>query len=206
MAADQTPTVRVDDAGAVDRTVAALAAGAAVILPTDTVYGLAVLATFPGAAAAVFALKQRPRGVPLAVLIASRAQAKELAAPLPDLAVRLAERWWPGPLTLVVPRRPGLDVDLGGDPATVGLRCPDQAFVRAVAAGAGPVATTSANRHGSPTPVSASQAAAALAGPVALVVDGGTCDGVPSTVVDCTGTELRVLRQGAIPYSALRSS
>jgi L-threonylcarbamoyladenylate synthase len=122
----------------------------------------------------------------------------------PPAAVRLAARFWPGPLTLVLPRRPeAAGLALGGEADTVGVRCPDDGFVRALARRVGPVATTSANRHGQPTPATAEEAAAALTGEVAVVVDGGPRDGVPSTVVDCTGSELRVLRRGAIDEAAL---
>ena len=101
-------------------------------------------------------------------------------------------------MTLVVPRDPAWAVDLGGDAATVGVRCPDHDLVRAVCRTVGPLATTSANRHGQPTPVTAAEAAAAV-GDVDLIVDGGRLSGTPSTVVDCTVDPVRILREGAIP-------
>lgn len=193
-----------DDPAAVDVAAEALAAGQGVVLPTDTVYGVAALPGVAEATARLFALKNRPEAVPLAVLVADPDQAGALGAFTP-VARRLADRYWPGPLTLVLRRRPAaLALALGGSPDTVGLRCPDHDFVRALARRVGPVATTSANRHGEPTPATAAEAAAALAGAIAIVIDGGPCAGVQSTVVDCTDRDLRVLRPGAITEEGLR--
>ena len=114
----------------------------------------------------------------------------------PDIAGR------PGPLTVVVRRsEAALALDLGGDPTTIGIRCPDHPLVRAIASEVGPIAVTSANRHGEPTPPTAADAAAALAGEVAVVVDGGRLDGEASTVVDLTGAGPTVIREGAIPLA-----
>jgi L-threonylcarbamoyladenylate synthase len=190
------------DPAAVDRAAAALQAGDVIVLPTDTVYGLAALPAQVKAMARIHALKDRPPEVPIAVLVASPAQAAEVGV-LSLAAQRLAGRWWPGPLTLVVMRGRGFDPDLGGDPTTVGIRCPAHPFVRALASRVGPLATTSANRHGRPTPATAEAAAADLAGPVEVVVDGGPLDGAPSTVVDCTVEPVRVLRVGAVPRTAV---
>ena len=189
--------------GDADAAAAVLRAGGVVLLPTDTVYGLAVSTKVPGATARLFELKGRHRDVPIAVLVADPDQAWRLAAaPLPESARRLAARWWPGALTLVVARDAAWTVDLGGDPATVGLRCPDQELVRSLCRAVGPLATTSANRHAEPTPATAREAAAAV-GHTGLVVDGGRLAGVPSTVVDCTVSPVRVLREGAVPAAVL---
>jgi L-threonylcarbamoyladenylate synthase len=183
----------------VDDVVAVLRAGGVVLLPTDTVYGLAVATSVPGSTARLFALKQRDPQVPIAVLVGDADQAWSICAgPVPDTARTLAGRWWPGAMTLVVPRDPAWAVDLGGDAATVGVRCPDHDLVRAVCRTVGPLATTSANRHGQPTPTTAAEAAAAV-GDVDLIVDGGRLSGTPSTVVDCTVDPVRILREGAIP-------
>lgn len=165
--------------------VAALRAGEVVVVPTDTVYGLAVDPRRPGATDRLYALKQRPADVPIPVLAADVDQAFSLAADdVPAAARRLAERFWPGGLTIVLPRRAGLGLDLGGpDDATIGVRVPDHEVVLALAAEVGPLATTSANRHGEPTPETASEVVEVLAGPVAVVLDGGRCAGAPSTVV-----------------------
>lgn len=192
------------DADLVDRLAAALLAGDAVVLPTDTVYGLAALPTVPGATARLFALKDRRPDAALAVLVADPDAAIALAAPLAPPLRRVAARLWPGPLTLVLPRGPAAaGWDLGGDPSTIGVRCPDHVLVRAVTARVGPIATTSANRHGAPTPPTAAEAAAALTGPVAVVADGGRLDGTASTVVDATGPGWRVLREGPISLAAV---
>jgi len=175
----------------VDAVVRVLEAGGAVVLPTDTVYGLAAL---PGHEDRLYELKDRPESVPIAVLVADLEQAARIGR-LDARARRLAEAFWPGPLTVVVDR-----VDGAG---TVGLRCPDHDLVRAVAARVGPLPTTSANRHGVPTPSVAAEAAASLAGEADLVVDGGPCGAVASTVVDLTGDEPQVLREGAVPSEAV---
>ncbi|HET9557273.1 MAG TPA: L-threonylcarbamoyladenylate synthase, partial [Actinomycetota bacterium] len=177
--------------------IATLRAGGAVVVPTDTVYGVAVRADLPGAADRLAELKDRAAEQPVAVLVGSIEQADAVGVLSVD-ARRLAERWWPGPLTLVLPRRPGLDWDLGEPADTVGVRVPDHELVRGLASAVGPLATTSANRHGEPTPPTAASAAAVLTGPPDLVVDGGRCEGAASTVVDATGPGLVVLRAGPI--------
>jgi L-threonylcarbamoyladenylate synthase len=188
----------IDTADTLDVTADALVAGRVVVIPTETVYGVAALPDVTDATARLFALKARPDAVAIALLVADLTQAATVAVFSPA-ADRLAREFWPGPLTLVLPRRPeAAGMELGGSPDTVGVRCPDDGFVRALARGVGPIATTSANRHGEPTPSTAVAAAASLTEDVAVVVDGGPRDGVPSTVVDCTGPELRVLRAGAI--------
>jgi L-threonylcarbamoyladenylate synthase len=191
-------TVPLDDGASFTLAVAALREGKAIVLPTDTVYGVAVALSVPGATRQLFALKDRPDEVPIAVLVASPAQAAELVEPLTGTVARVADALWPGPLTVVLRRRPDVDVDLGGDGATVGVRCPDHSFVRALAAEVGPLATTSANRHGEATPPTAEAAATALTAAVPLVIDGGPCTGVASTVIDGTDHALPILRLGPI--------
>jgi L-threonylcarbamoyladenylate synthase len=184
----------------VERVAAALAAGGAVVLPTDTVYGLAALPRDHAATDRLFALKGRSAHTPLAVLCADVDQVLELVDPAVEALVRAAgQRWWPGPLTLVLPRRIGVHLYLGEPDTTIGVRIPDHPLVRAVAATVGPVAATSANRHGEPTPSSAEAAAAALGPGVALVVDGGELAVTASTVVDATRRPGTVLRDGPIP-------
>jgi L-threonylcarbamoyladenylate synthase len=187
-----------------DAAVAALRAGEIVVVPTDTVYGIAVDPTRPGATDRLFAVKARPTDVPLPILAADADQAFSLAADVSPVARRLAEACWPGGLTIVLPRRAGLDFDLGGaDDATIGVRVPDHEVPRALARAVGPLATTSANLHGRPTPETAAGVAAELAG-VAVVLDGGRCAGAPSTVVVCTGDDWRVVREGRIGIHQLR--
>ncbi|MGH9150676.1 MAG: L-threonylcarbamoyladenylate synthase, partial [Acidimicrobiales bacterium] len=110
--------------------------------------------------------------------------------------------FWPGALTLVLARRAGLNADLGSDDATIGVRCPAHPVPLALCRRLGPLATTSANLHGQPTPPGGEEVAA-LFGGVVLVLDGGTCAGAPSTVVDCTGAEVKLLREGRIPWAGV---
>lgn len=200
------PVLPADDPAAVERAAKALLGGGLVVLPTETVYGLAALASDPAATRALFGRKGRGADVPIAVLCADAEQAMALAQEPSPLAAELAARHWPGPLTMVLPRRPGLGWCLGEPAATIGLRCPDHGLVRALAARVGPLATTSANRHGLPTPSSATEAAEQLLGPVDLVLDGGSIAGTPSTVVDLTDGDPRVLRQGAVIIDATGAS
>jgi tRNA threonylcarbamoyl adenosine modification protein (Sua5/YciO/YrdC/YwlC family) len=190
------------------RAAAALADGAVVAVPTDTVYGLAVDPAQPDAVARLFALKGRPDDVPLPVLVAGPEQVALVAADLEPAAAELAARFWPGPLTLVVPRRRGFTVDLGGPPAamqTIGVRWPDHPVVVALCELLGPLAVTSANLHGAPPASTADGVATVFAGseqPV-VVLDGGRCAGTPSTVVECRGPASRCLREGALAWDDL---
>jgi L-threonylcarbamoyladenylate synthase len=186
----------------------ALMAGAVVAIPTDTVYGLAVDPRRRGATDLVFALKRRPANLELPVLVADLAQADALAGPdgLSALARHLADLFWPGSLTMVLSRRPGVDWDLGGDGRTIGLRCPAHSVVHRLCRSVGPLATTSANRHGQPPITTATALAQEFGDGIALVVDGGECEGAPSTVIDLTGEAPRCLREGAVPWSAIEEA
>ncbi len=190
-----------DDPHVVDRVAGALLDGGVVVLPTDTVYGLVTLPTLRPAIDALFDLKGRTTTTPLAVLCADSAQALALAE-APDSSVRaVAARWWPGPLTRVLPRRAEVELHLGQPEDTVGVRVPAHALVQAVAARVGPVAATSANRHGEPTAPTADAAAAALGPGLALVVDGGPLDSSASAVLDATTWPWAVRREGPLPTS-----
>jgi L-threonylcarbamoyladenylate synthase len=182
-----------------------LGGGGVVAVPTDTIYGLAVDPFRPGATARLFAAKGRPRRVPLPVLVAGLDQAEALAGPLPPAASALAERFWPGALTLVLPRRPGLDVDLGDEGATIGLRAPDHPVPVALCRRIGPLATTSANFHGEATPGDPHEVARLFESTVDVVLDGGRLRGRASTVVDCTTDAPRLLREGEIAWEEVQS-
>lgn len=204
-----TRVLRAADSGAVREAAAALADGAVVALPTDTVYGLAVDPTQPEAVARLFACKGRPTDVPVPILVAGSAQVTLVSGELETAAQALADRFWPGPLTLVVPRRPEFSVDLGGPAAarqTVGVRRPDHPVVVALCELLGPLAVSSANRHGAPPATTALEVVRAFVGSdqPEVVLDGGTCDGVPSTVVECRGPASRCLREGALPWTLLQ--
>ena len=191
-----------DPVGAVEAAEECLRSGGVLVLPTETVYGVAALAADPEAVRELFILKGRPADRRVAVLVADLDQARLLAV-VDDRATTLATTCWPGPLTMVLPAVPG------SEEATVGVRCPDHALVRAIAAAVGPIATTSANRSGDPTPVAAAAAAASLdvaPGSDLLVLDGGSCGGVPSTVVDLTVDPAIVLRAGPLAIDDLESA
>ena len=180
-------------------------------LPTDTVYGLGVDPSVPGATDRIFSAKGRPRGVLLPVLVADRDQAMGIVREPGHAASVLMDAFWPGPLTIVMTRADDLDIDLGDDqlsPATgatgtVGVRCPGHPVPRLLCAAAGPLAVTSANRHGEAEATSARQVVQAFGAAIPLVLDGGECHGAPSTVVDCTGPEPALLRPGTITWDEL---
>ncbi len=182
---------------AVQQVVEALRRGEVVIIPTDTVYGLAADPASPEAMRRLFELKERPGGVPVAVLVASLSQASNLVEVTPAFS-QLAERHWPGALTIVADgNQTGQQLHLG-EVTTVGVRLPDHDLIRACAAEFGPIAATSANRHGEPTITDPSELEAAFGNDVSVIVDGGVLDGTASTVVDATSDPLVVLRQGVI--------
>jgi L-threonylcarbamoyladenylate synthase len=182
-----------------------LRAGSIVAVPTDTVYGIAADLALPDAIERLFAAKQRPPEKAVAVLLADAEQAATLAD-LPPAARLLAERFWPGGLTLVLRVRPGTrlpDVLAAGTP-TIGVRVPDHDCPRALARALGPLPTTSANLSGAPDARDATEVAATLGDAVALVLDGGPTRGGPaSTVVDCTVGAPVIRRVGAISPSAI---
>jgi L-threonylcarbamoyladenylate synthase len=190
--------------GALDEAAAVLAAGAVVALPTDTVYGLAADPSVPGATDALFELKGRPETHGLPVLVADLAQA-ETFAQMTDPARRLADAFWPGALTIVVARRAGNAWSLGGDGRTVGVRSPAHAIARSLCAAVGPLATTSANRHGAPPLVDAAAVREAFGGALGVVIDGGRCAGAPSTVVALVTTPARCLRHGALSWEEIEA-
>lgn len=191
------------DAAGLAAAVAALDAGQPIVIPTDTVYGLAVRAGDPTALERVFALKRRPAERSIAVLVGDLDQASEFAH-VNRYERRIAESCWPGALTLVLNRLETAEPSLGRDDGTVGVRCPDHSFVRMLALAAGPLATTSANLSGELTPVDAQAAADALDGPVGLTIDGGRCEGSASTVarVDHNG-DIMVFRAGVFSQNDL---
>lgn len=190
---------------------AALRQGALVVYPTETFYGLGALATLPEAIARLGDAKLRPAGKPLPLVAADSTAAFALWAGVPEEARLLAERFWPGPLTLVVAAATGLPgaLTLGGE---VGVRVPGSEVARELARLAGgPLVSTSANPSGGPAPDSVEALAPELLARVDLVLDAGrTPRGLPSTVVRVAAGDLRLLRAGAVPWedveAALRSS
>jgi L-threonylcarbamoyladenylate synthase len=173
-------------------------------VPTDTVYGLAARAGSPEGCAALFRLKGRPPAVALPVLVGEVEAALELAAPSARPALEaVARALWPGPLTVVVAAARPL-VHLGGDGTTVGLRLPDDKVVAALCKHAGPLAVTSANRHGGDPCTSADEVLAAFPVGLAAVLDGGRRAGAPSSVVALRDGEVVVLRPGPVGAEDVR--
>lgn len=185
---------------------ALLRRGALVVLPTDTVYGLAADATRDDAVARVFRAKGRPPDKPLIALVATREMAAA-CADFPASARALADAFWPGPLTLVLPRAAGSPLSplLARGARGVSLRVPANETARALVHAAGrPLTAPSANRSGAPSPRTARQAAAVLGGAVALVIDGGPASARgESTLVEMTGQRPRLLRAGAVALAAI---
>lgn len=176
--------------------------GRLVVLPTDTVYGIGALPKAHGAIAALFAAKGRPTERPLPVLAASLDDLTEVVG-FTARALALGRRYWPGPLTMVLPRKVTWPYDLGGeDPSSVGVRVPGNEVARALLERTGPLAVTSANLSGEPPATTIEQARAHLGERVAVYLDGGACAGEVSTVLSLVG-EPRVLRVGAIPEAEL---
>lgn len=177
------------------RATAEMRNGGVVVIPTDTVYGLAAAAEHSAAVDAMFALKQRPVDVRVAVLVADAEQARRYVD-LGPAGEALAARFWPGPLTIVAPRHVVGSL-AAGDDETLGVRCPDDPVARALAAEVGPIAATSANLHGGDTPTRAGEVAE-LFPDVAVVLDDGPRPGAASTVVSVVGPTVEVLREGPI--------
>jgi len=175
-----------------------LRAGAVIAFPTDTLYGVGARAADPAAVARLYEVKRRPSEQPMAWLVTDRAQVERFAV-VSLAAAGLMERFWPGPLTLVLLTR------IPTDGSTIAVRAPDHDVALALLTALGePIASSSANPAGQPPPVDADQVIAGLGDELDLVLDGGPCRiGQPSTILDLTGATPRILRQGAIPSSEL---
>ena len=195
----------------IDRAARRLAAGGLVALPTETVYGLGADAAQRDAVAAIYALKGRPADHPLIVHVVDLGQARRWAR-FDERATRLAERFWPGPLTLVLPRADDAPAWACGGQASIGLRCPSHPVARALlerfaAYGGSGIAAPSANRFGKVSPTSAAHVADDLGDDAPLILDGGSCEvGVESTIVDLTRAQPVLLRPGRIDRSALEAA
>ena len=188
---------------AIARAAQALQGGQLVGLPTETVYGLAANATDDAAVASIFVAKGRPADHPLIVHVASVDQVSFFASQVPAFAQALMAAFWPGPLTLILPRQPGVATASAGGQDSIGLRCPShpvaQALLKAgLALGVQGVSAPSANRFGRVSPTTAAHVQSEL-GPDLLILDGGECDvGIESTIIDCTRGEPVLLRPGHI--------
>jgi L-threonylcarbamoyladenylate synthase len=196
------PTTRAEG---LEAAAAAIARGELVLLPTDTVYGVAADAFMPAAVTGLLAAKNRGRTMPVPVLIGEASTLAGLVVNLPPVAHELARAFWPGGLTLVLEHAPSLAWDLGDAEGTVAVRLPDDDLARELLRRTGPLAVSSANRSGRPAATSAEEAVGQLGAQAAVVLDGGPRTGSgASTIVDCTGTVPRVLRVGAVAVEDLR--
>lgn len=193
-----------DDAG-LALALAQLQQGQIFCFPTDTVYGIGGSAFDEAAIAQVFQAKARPATVALPVLLADLDDLPKVARDIPDVAWRLAAAWWPGGLTLVLPAVAQLPQLLTAGKATIAVRLPNHGRLRNLIRQFGtPIAGTSANLHGQPTPNTAQAVAEQLAGRVPLVLDGGFATGEqPSTIVDLSGEQPIILRHGLISAAQL---
>lgn len=189
------------------RAIQLLREGAVVAMPTDTVYGLVSVALDGAAVRRVFDAKGRPGDQPLPLFVCSLEQAR-LVADMTPAAGKLAERFWPGALTIVLRRKPSFQTLAAAGGETIGVRVPDDPAIREIAAQLGPLTATSANRSGAPEARSAAEVRGQLGDAVDFIVDaplvGGGGDA--STVVDCRNSnDVRVVRAGSIRESALRA-
>jgi L-threonylcarbamoyladenylate synthase len=199
------------DPASLDAAAERLAVGDLLAFPTETVYGLGARADDDAAVARIFDAKGRPRGHPLIVHVADAAHAGAFAANWSALAQRLAAAFWPGPLTLIVPRRDGVAGAAAAQQPTIGLRCPAHALthallVRAAALGVPGVAGPSANRFGRISPTTAAHVRDEF-GDALAVLDGGSCTvGIESAIVDCSRGRPVLLRPGALTREALSAA
>lgn len=188
-----------DRAASIDAAADAVKDGRLVVLPTDTVYGIGADAFDPAAVESLLAAKGRGRGVPPPVLIGDPAVLLALAVDVPDYAERLAEELWPGPLTLIVTAQPSLAWDLGETRGTVALRMPDHEVALELLRRTGPLAVSSANRHGKAAAQTVLEAATQLGDAVEVYLDGGRAPiGTASTIIDTTVEPAEIVREGAL--------
>lgn len=186
------------DPTALMRALTILRTGGLVAFPTDTVYGLGALAFDGTAVESIYAAKNRPVEKAIPILIGDMDDLDKVTASLPDMARRLALRFWPGPVTLILPKLRTLPEAVSATD-TVAVRIPNHPVTRALLRMAGPMAVTSANLSGQVSPTNAEELIRQLNGRIPLLLDGGeTPGGIPSTLVDCIGEEPVILREGPV--------
>lgn len=180
--------------------------GGLIVFPTDTVYGLAALPFQPQFIERLYVVKGRSSQKAIGILLGKKADLDLVISAMSPIAARLADAFWPGPLTLVVPRHPSLPFVLAPD-ETIGVRMPDHPVALALLRQSGPLAVTSANLSGRENTGTAQEVLNQLRGRIHLILDGGRVPGgVPSTVVDCTGEQPVILRQGPITLEAIQAA
>jgi L-threonylcarbamoyladenylate synthase len=202
----ETEIVPASSSDAIPQALEILKAGRLVAFPTDTVYGVGALAFNGKAVEAIYTAKDRPIEKAIPVLIGDSDDLEKVGIDIPNSVDRLAARFWPGPLTILVPKRADLPESVSTT-STVGVRVPDHEIARQLLRAAGPMAVTSANISGGQSPVTAQEVYEQLKGRIDLIIDGGkTPGGVPSTLVDCTTSELKILREGPVSLEELLSA
>lgn len=180
--------------------------GGIVAFPTDTVYGLGAFAFDNAAIESIYVAKDRPIEKAIPILIGDLGDLDQVADNTPSMALRFAARFWPGPLTCIVPKKQTLPLAVSATP-TVAIRIPNHPDALALLRAAGPMAVTSANISGQTSPSTAEEVYAQLKGRLPMILDGGkTPGGVPSTLVDCTGIGPVILREGPISLAQLLSA
>ena len=188
---------------AIPRALEILRSGGLVAFPTDTVYGVGALAFDGKAIESIYVAKDRPVEKAIPILIADAEDMEKVGMDIPQTAYRLAARFWPGPLTCIIPKQQTLPTAVSAT-TTVGVRVPDHEVARTLLRAAGPMAVTSANISGEPSPSTAKEVYNQLNGRIPLIIDGGlTPGGVPSTVLDCSTSDLIILREGPISEQEL---
>ena len=195
------------DETAIRRAIQVLKGGGLVVFPTDTVYGVGAHAFMPEAVEKLYTAKIRPRDRAIPILLAKVEDLALVAEEIPEVAWELMERFWPGGLTLVLPKKAAVpDMVTAGQP-NVAVRVPDHPVPRALIEGLGaPLAATSANLSGHPSPVTAEEVRAELGGRIELILDGGRCPGgIPSTVLDLTADPPAILRRGAVAAEEIKA-
>jgi L-threonylcarbamoyladenylate synthase len=201
-----TEILSTNDSYAIPRALEILRAGGLVAFPTDTVYGLGCLAFNQTAIESIYIAKDRPLEKAIPILIADVDDLDKVADSVPALARHLASRFWPGPLTLILPKRADRPAAVSAT-ATVGVRAPNHEVARALLRAAGPMAVTSANLSGRESPCTVSEVIRQLTGRIPIVLDGGeTRGGVASTVADVTGAEPVILRAGPVTLAQIKST
>lgn len=200
----QTRVLPADDRDAVAEAAALLRSGEPVAFPTDTVYGVGVPAFIEEAVGSLYEVKDRPPEKSIPLLLSDIGDLPRVAMPVPDLAWRLAERFWPGALTLVLPKGPDVPDIVSAGPG-VAVRVPAHPVVPGLILAVGaPLATTSANLSGGTSPRTAGEVVDQLGGRIPLILDGGACEGgISSTVVDLIQSPPRILRHGGIASDVL---
>ena len=199
----ETEVLKIDHPEIFDRVISILNRGGLIALPTDTVYGLAVDPWNGEAVSKLFKVKSRSELKSIPVLLRGEAAINEVAVEVPERVRTIAEKFWPGPLTIVVRRKSELPSEISATD-TIGVRAPDHKFANTLLRMYGPIAATSANLSGQPAASSAEQVVSSLSGMIDLIVDGGeSAGGVSSTVVDFTANAPELLREGPISLESV---